>query len=59
MKTKSLKKGGNRSVIVRFRASNALHERLKHLAEIEEMTLAGLVRRLVLDTLAKFPDPQD
>jgi hypothetical protein len=63
MKTKkSSKKAGatsNGSVIVRFRASTALHNRLKYLAEVEEMSLAGLVKRLVLDTLTKFPSPQD
>ncbi|MGO9119740.1 MAG: hypothetical protein ACLQPD_19270 [Desulfomonilaceae bacterium] len=56
---KSLKKGGNsgtQRAIIRFRASDALHERLKYLAAQEEMCLAGLVRRLVLDSLKKFPD---
>ena len=41
--------------IIRFRASNHLHERLKHLASEEELCLAGLVRKLVLDALEKFP----
>jgi hypothetical protein len=59
MKTKSLKKGGNQSVIVRFRASNSLHKRLKCLAEEEEMSLSALLKRMVLDTLAKFPSSQD
>jgi len=59
---KSLKKGGNtgnQSAIVRFRASDVLHERLKYLAREEEMSLAALVKRLVLDSLKKFPSPQD
>jgi predicted HicB family RNase H-like nuclease len=47
--------GSRGQVIVRFRASNDLHERLKSLAEDEEMSLAGLVKKLVLDSLKKFP----
>ena len=50
---------GNQSVIVRFRAAKPLHERLKYLAREEEMSLAALVKRLVLDSLKKFPSPQD
>lgn len=47
--------GSREQVIVRFRSSNDLHERLKSLAEDEEMSLAGLVKKLVLDSLKKFP----
>jgi hypothetical protein len=45
----------NQSLIVRFRASSLLHERLKKLAEEEELCLSAFVRRLVLDSLEKFP----
>ena len=56
---KTVKKGGylrDQHLIVRFRASAALYERLKHVAQEEEMCLAALVRKLVLDSLQKFPD---
>ncbi len=56
---KPLKKGGytgTQRSIIRFRASDALHERLKFLAAQEEMCLGTFVRRLVLDNLKKFPD---
>jgi hypothetical protein len=55
---KIAKKGGysgDQRVIIRFRASDALHERLKHVAQEEEMCLAALVRKLVIDSLEKFP----
>jgi hypothetical protein len=55
---RTAKKNGNRSnqqLIVRFRASTGLHERLKKLAEEEELCLSAFVRRLVLDSLTKFP----
>jgi hypothetical protein len=54
---KSSKQTGNtgKSVIVRFRASESLYKRLKYLAQEEETSLAGLVKKLMLDSLAKFP----
>ncbi len=45
----------NQSLIVRFRASADFYERLKELAEEEELCLAAFVRKLVLDSLKKFP----
>ena len=62
MKSPKRKKAGptgNQSVIVRFRASYALYKRLKCLAKQEEMSMAGLVKRLVLDTLSRFPSSQE
>ena len=55
---KTLKKGGysgDRNLIVRFRASAALYERIQHVAREEELSVAALVRKLVVDTLEKFP----
>jgi hypothetical protein len=46
---------GNQTIIVRFRASRGLYEKLQHVAQEEELCLAALVRRLVLDSLKKFP----
>ena len=46
----------NQSLIVRFRASPDLYKRLKKLAEEEELYLSGFVRKLVLDSLKKFPE---
>ncbi len=40
--------------IIRFRASSDLHERLKNLAQDEELCIAALVRKLVLDRLEQF-----
>jgi hypothetical protein len=56
-KKKSEKGGcsGQQTIIIRFRVSDALHERLKQVAQEEEMCLAALVRKLVLDSLDKFP----
>lgn len=61
MKSPKRKKAGatSDSVIVRFRASNALYKRLKCLAKQEETSMAGLVKRLVLDTLSRFPSSQE
>jgi hypothetical protein len=44
--------------IIRFRSSSDLHDRLKNLAEDEELCLAALVRKLVTDRLQQFP-PKD
>jgi hypothetical protein len=41
--------------IIRFRASIDLYERLKYVASEEELCLAGLVRKLVIDSLERFP----
>lgn len=46
---------GIQSFIVRFRVSPDLHERLTMLAHEEELCLAAFVRKLVLDSLKKFP----
>jgi hypothetical protein len=46
----------NQSFIVRFRSSADFYERLKKLAQEEELHLSTFVRKLVLDSLKKFPD---
>ncbi len=41
--------------VLRFRASSDLHQRLKSVALDEELCLAALIRKLVVDALEKFP----
>ncbi len=58
MDTQAIRKKGHytdQKQIVRFRATAELHERLTHLAENEELSLATLVRKLVTDRLKQFP----
>jgi hypothetical protein len=58
MKTprKTLRKGGytgDQSQIIRFRASAGLYEKLQGLAHEQELCLAAVVRKLVLEGLEK------
>ncbi|MGO9122866.1 MAG: hypothetical protein ACLQPD_35255 [Desulfomonilaceae bacterium] len=55
-----LKKGGysHQPQIVRFRASIALHEALRRLAEKEGLCVAAVVRGLVLAGLQKIDNCQ-
>jgi hypothetical protein len=55
--TQSIRRKGHytgQKEIIRFRASSDLHERLKNLAQDEELCIAALVRKLVLDRLEQF-----
>jgi hypothetical protein len=45
----------HQSIIVRFRTSAPLHERLTKIAAEEELCLAALVRKLILTALERFP----
>jgi hypothetical protein len=55
---KTPKKGnytGSQHWIIRFRASSDLRERIQRVAKEEELCVAALVRKLVVDALLKFP----
>ncbi|MGO9122878.1 MAG: hypothetical protein ACLQPD_35315 [Desulfomonilaceae bacterium] len=56
--TKQLKGGylGNQRLVVRFRVSAALHEKIRELARRQELCLAAAVRKLVVVGLEKPND---